>query len=159
MWFLDVSGDLCFHVLSMPWSLLLFINSDMPPVRGVWGARCRSHGVRLVAIRNRNVHLFQCCQGQLGAIRYCQYCMSKSFKVHQEGIFPHCCSERIARGALRCFSKLLRRVVIRCPCQACQGFGFIDMGGQTLFVHFSECEVGKQPKEGDILTFQYEPRR
>lgn len=39
-----------------------------------------------------------------------------------------------------------------------QGFGFIDMAGQTLFVHFSECEVGKQPKEGDILTFEYEPR-
>lgn len=58
---------------------------------------------------------------------------------------------------------ILRMVVIpRCPFQifqACQGFGFIDMGGQTLFVHFSECEVGKQPKEGDILTFQYEPRR
>ena len=33
------------------------------------------------------------------------------------------------------------------------------MGGITLFVHFSECEPGKQPKEGDILTFQYEPRR
>lgn len=42
---------------------------------------------------------------------------------------------------------------------AAKGFGFIDMGGQTLFVHFSECEVGKQPKEGDILTFQYEPRK
>lgn len=39
-----------------------------------------------------------------------------------------------------------------------QGFGFIDMGGVTLFVHFSECEAGKQPKEGDVLTFQYEPR-
>lgn len=33
------------------------------------------------------------------------------------------------------------------------------MGGVTLFVHFSECEPGKQPKEGDILTFEYEPRR
>ena len=45
------------------------------------------------------------------------------------------------------------------PSLCSQGFGFIDMAGQTLFVHFSECEVGKQPKEGDILTFQYEPRR
>ncbi|CAK9089841.1 unnamed protein product [Durusdinium trenchii] len=32
-------------------------------------------------------------------------------------------------------------------------------GGVTLFVHFSECEPGKQPKEGDILTFEYEPRK
>lgn len=42
---------------------------------------------------------------------------------------------------------------------ACQGFGFIDMGGITLFVHQSECEPGKVPKVGDVLTFQYEPRR
>lgn len=48
--------------------------------------------------------------------------------------------------------------ICRHPVYSCQGFGFIDMGGQTLFVHFSECEVGKQPKEGDILTFEYEPR-
>lgn len=43
--------------------------SDMLPVRGVWGiGRCCSHGVRLVAIRNRNLHLFQCCQGQRGHV-------------------------------------------------------------------------------------------
>ena len=54
-------------LLSMPSFLLLFVISDMPPVRGVWGrAHCRSHGVCLVANRNRNLHLFQCCQGQLG---------------------------------------------------------------------------------------------
>lgn len=40
-----------------------------------------------------------------------------------------------------------------------KGFGFIDMGGITLFVHQSECEPGKVPKVGDVLTFQYEPRR
>ena len=40
----------------------------------------------------------------------------------------------------------------------CQGFGFIDMGGVTVFVHSSDCEPGKQPKEGDVLTFNYEPR-
>ena len=40
----------------------------------------------------------------------------------------------------------------------CQGFGFIDMGGVTVFVHNTDCEPGKQPKEGDVLTFNYEPR-
>ena len=32
------------------------------------------------------------------------------------------------------------------------------MGGVTVFVHTSDCEPGKQPKEGDVLTFNYEPR-
>ena len=32
------------------------------------------------------------------------------------------------------------------------------MGGVTVFVHSSDCEPGKQPKEGDVLTFNYEPR-
>ncbi|OLQ07828.1 hypothetical protein AK812_SmicGene8738 [Symbiodinium microadriaticum] len=42
---------------------------------------------------------------------------------------------------------------------AAQGFGFIDMGGVTVFVHNTDCEPGKQPKEGDVLTFNYEPRK
>eukprot|EP00439_Symbiodinium_sp_Y106_P066441 s2470_g10.t2 len=33
-----------------------------------------------------------------------------------------------------------------------KGFGFIDMGGVTVFVHNTDCEPGKQPKEGDVLT-------
>ena len=33
------------------------------------------------------------------------------------------------------------------------------MNGTTVFVHQSECEQGKVPKVGDVLTFQYEPRR
>ena len=40
-----------------------------------------------------------------------------------------------------------------------QGFGFIDMGGVTVFVHYTQCEEGKQPKVGDVLTFSLEPRR
>eukprot|EP00913_Durusdinium_trenchii_P036005 g33687.t1 len=32
-----------------------------------------------------------------------------------------------------------------------KGFGFIDMGGVTVFVHHSQCEEGKQPKRA--LTF------
>mmetsp|Transcript_36804 Transcript_36804/g.86412 ORF Transcript_36804/g.86412 Transcript_36804/m.86412 type:complete len:228 (+) Transcript_36804:84-767(+) len=40
-----------------------------------------------------------------------------------------------------------------------KGFGFIDMGGVTVFVHNTDCEPGKQPKEGDVLTFNYEPRK
>jgi len=40
-----------------------------------------------------------------------------------------------------------------------KGFGFIDMAGTTLFVHQAECEAGKVPKVGDVLTFQYEQRR
>lgn len=39
-----------------------------------------------------------------------------------------------------------------------QGFGFIDMGGVTVFVHHSQCEEGKQPKVGDVLTFTTEQR-
>lgn len=33
------------------------------------------------------------------------------------------------------------------------------MAGTTLFVHQAECEAGKVPKVGDVLTFQYEQRR
>lgn len=40
-----------------------------------------------------------------------------------------------------------------------EGFGFIDMAGTTVFVHHSQCEPGKQPKVGDVLTFTTEPRR
>ncbi|CAJ1379770.1 unnamed protein product [Effrenium voratum] len=40
-----------------------------------------------------------------------------------------------------------------------KGFGFIDMAGATVFVHQSECEQGKVPKVGDVLTFTTEPRR
>ena len=48
MWFLDASGCFWWFVLSMPSFRLLFVISDMPPVRGVWGiGRCCSHGVRL----------------------------------------------------------------------------------------------------------------
>mmetsp|Transcript_1773 Transcript_1773/g.2617 ORF Transcript_1773/g.2617 Transcript_1773/m.2617 type:complete len:226 (-) Transcript_1773:188-865(-) len=42
---------------------------------------------------------------------------------------------------------------------ALKGFGFIDMGGVTVFVHHSQCEAGKQPKVGDVLTFSLEPRK
>eukprot|EP00437_Effrenium_voratum_P003722 CAMPEP_0181432678 /NCGR_PEP_ID=MMETSP1110-20121109/18895_1 /TAXON_ID=174948 /ORGANISM="Symbiodinium sp., Strain CCMP421" /LENGTH=231 /DNA_ID=CAMNT_0023556097 /DNA_START=48 /DNA_END=739 /DNA_ORIENTATION=+ len=42
---------------------------------------------------------------------------------------------------------------------AAKGFGFIDMAGATVFVHNSDCEEGKQPKVGDLLTFTVEPRR
>lgn len=45
------------------------------------------------------------------------------------------------------------------PPHCAQGFGFIDMAGTTLFVHQAECEAGKVPKVGDVLTFQYEQRR
>lgn len=44
-------------------------------------------------------------------------------------------------------------------CIVAQGFGFIDMGGVTVFVHYTQCEEGKQPKVGDVLTFTLEPRR
>ena len=32
------------------------------------------------------------------------------------------------------------------------------MAGVTVFVHQLDCEEGKEPKVGDILTFNYEPR-
>ena len=33
------------------------------------------------------------------------------------------------------------------------------MAGTTVFVHHSQCEPGKQPRVGDVLTFTTEPRR
>ena len=54
---------------------------------------------------------------------------------------------------------LIRNLHSHCACLTAQGFGFIDMGGVTVFVHHSQCEAGKQPKVGDVLTFSLEPRR
>jgi cold shock CspA family protein len=39
-----------------------------------------------------------------------------------------------------------------------KGWGFIDVGGSDVFVHIKDC-IGGQPKEGDVLTFDLEPRQ
>ncbi|CAE8649995.1 unnamed protein product [Polarella glacialis] len=41
-----------------------------------------------------------------------------------------------------------------------KGWGFADMAGVDVFLHIKDCtEQGKQPKQGDLLTFDLEPRQ
>jgi len=40
-----------------------------------------------------------------------------------------------------------------------KGWGFIDMNGTDVFVHIKDCTDGKQPKQGDFMTFTTEPRQ
>ena len=38
-----------------------------------------------------------------------------------------------------------------------KGWGFITYGGTDIFVHIKDC-TGGQPKQGDLLTFDLQPR-